>query len=202
MLNDSFGQNDEPTISVLRGSPTSSLFPVSLPSLGSPSCSSSVNNVTEEDSSIDCNSRNKIDSHFSIGRRHGSKHSKNSPTSSNAPSNGSSAGSIASAGLVVWDMFRETLSRTKRAQNKDKSSHIEDGKGSMRTSMESPAIKTLSPEREAAAIAVLEDVIDRFNPVTSNSNSDDATNLGTHKVLFVIKHIFMQLIMFSDHSKL
>ncbi|KAK4007605.1 disks large homolog 5 isoform X2 [Daphnia magna] len=180
ILDDSFGKNDGPVITVIRGSFASTNFPVSLPSLGSPSSSSSAHNITEEESHNDVQEQGKVDSHFSTARRHqGSKHSKGSSLSSNAPSNVSSAGSIASAGLVVWDMFRETLGRPKRPNGKEKSNHhTDDGKRTVRNTSNSPIAS--GTDREAAAIAILEDVIDRYNPHTV-TNSDAASISGTHK---------------------
>lgn len=170
---------------------------MSLPSLGSPSSSSSAHNITEEESHNDVQEQGKVDSHFSTARRHqGSKHSKGSSLSSNAPSNVSSAGSIASAGLVVWDMFRETLGRPKRPNGKEKSNHhTDDGKRTVRNTSNSPIAS--GTDREAAAIAILEDVIDRYNPHTV-TNSDAASISGTHKVIppyfSFAKFVFLKLI--------
>lgn len=162
------------------------MFPVSLPSLGSPSNNSSAHNITEEESQIDVQIQNKSDAHFSSARRHqGSKHSKGSSLSSNAPSSVSSAGSIASAGLVVWDMVRETLGRPRRPHNKDKNNHhnADDGKCSISSTSNSPGtVSGQSTDREAAAIAVLEDVIDHFNPIKTSNNFDGASSVGNHKV--------------------
>lgn len=179
ILDESFSQNDGPTITVARGSLSSTVFPVSLPSLGSPSSNSSAHNITEEEGQVDV--QGKGNGHFSIARRHqGSKHSKGSSLSSNAPSNVSSAGSIASAGLVVWDMFRETLGRTRRPHSKEKNNHhTDDGKRSTSTTSNSPTAS--ATDREAAAIAILEDVIDHYNPLTITSN-DASSCSGSHKV--------------------
>ena len=52
ILDDNFGHNDGPVITVVRGgstSPSATLYPISMPSLGSPSSGSSTHNVTEED---------------------------------------------------------------------------------------------------------------------------------------------------------
>jgi hypothetical protein len=92
----------------------------------------------------------------------------------------SSAGSIASAGLVVWDMFRETLGRTRRPHSKEKNNHhTDDGKRSTSTTSNSPTAS--ATDREAAAIAILEDVIDHYNPLTITSN-DASSCSGSHKV--------------------
>ena len=190
ILDESFGQNDGPIITVARGSLSSTMFPVSLPSLGSPSSNSSAHNVTEEEGQVDV--LGKGNGHFSTARRHqGSKHSKGSSLSSNAPSNVSSAGSIASAGLVVWDMFRETLGRTRRPHGKEKSNHLtNDGKRSISTTSNSPTAS--ATDREAAAIAILEDVIDHYNPLTITNN--DASCSGIHKV----RLLFISLKQYSN----
>ena len=182
ILDESFSQSDGPTITVARGS-ISNIFPVSLRSLGSPSSNSSAHNITEEESQGDVQIPGKVDGHFTrLTRHHGSKHSKGSSLSSNTPSNMSSANSITSAGLVVWDMVRETLSRTRRPHSKDKNNHhIDDGKRSISTTSSSPTAS--ANDREAAAIAILENVIDHFNPLpTASNNNDAAANSGTHKV--------------------
>ncbi len=159
------------------------MFPVSLRSLGSPSSNSSVHNITEEEGHGDIQIQGKVDGHFTRLRHQSSKHSKGSSLSSNTPSNMSSAGSIASAGLVVWDMVRETLGRTRRPHSKDKNSshHADDGKRSICTTSSSPTAS--ANDREAAAIAILENVIDHFNPLPPSSNNSDApSGSGSHKV--------------------
>lgn len=156
--------------------------------MGSPSSSSSAHNITEEEGQIDVQIQSKVDGHFTSVRRHqGGKHSKVSSLSSNAPSNVSSAGSIASAGLVVWDMFRETLGRPRRPLNKDKSNHPEDGKCSLSSTPNNLSSSGQSTDREAAAIAVLEDVIDRYSPLKTSNPMDSASNAGNHKVSFEIE---------------
>lgn len=209
MLEENVVDGDGTVITVVRGSLPSTGFPVSLPSLESPSSNSSRQNITEEEGQMDVQNHGKADNHFSIARRHqDSKHSKDSSLSSNAPSNVSSAGSIASAGLVVWDIFRETLGRPRRHQSKDKGNHIhlEDGKRPISVNSSN------STEREAAAIAVLENVLDNFNSVSKSKNSESCLNSvqGSHKVILVATSVgisvrrffsFLRTLVFRKKSK-
>lgn len=180
ILDDSFSHNEGAVITVVRGSSPASLpaYPMSLPSLGSPSSSSSAQNMTEEEG--------QMEGHYSTGRRgqNSSKQSKDS-LSSNATSNVSSANSIASAGLYVLDLFRDTVSRNRRSHNKDKSDHhAESGKRQSSDIGGSPATQASGPDREAAAIAVLENVIDTYNARSSAANNTIGNGgaPGTNKV--------------------
>jgi hypothetical protein len=77
-------------------------------------------------------------------------------------------------------MFRETLGRTRRPHSKEKNNHhTDDGKRSTSTTSNSPTAS--ATDREAAAIAILEDVIDHYNPLTITSN-DASSCSGSHKV--------------------
>lgn len=173
------GHNDGPVITVVRGS-TSSVagHPMSMPSLGSPSSSSSAHNMTEEEG--------QVESHYGTGHRNQntSKQSKDS-LSSNAASNVSSANSIASAGLFVLDLFRETVNRNKRVHNKEKSEHRTEN-GKRPSDLGTANSQSVNTEREtAASIAVLENVIEKYNTRSSTNNSiESSSGPGNSNVIF------------------
>ena len=169
MLDENFGHNDGPVITVMRGSNLAAAYPMGLPSPGSPSSSSSAHNMTEEEG--------QIESRYSTGRsdQTSGKLSKGS-SSSNAASNMSSTSSTTSAGLGVWDIFRERFSRTRRPHSVERSDqhHHADGGGNPQVDSGTSSSQSTNAEREAAAIAVLENVIDSYNARSSATNAKDA----------------------------
>jgi hypothetical protein len=129
--------------------------------------------MTEEENQIE-------DSYSTVRRPPMNKHSQE-PLQSKPDTNNSSVGSLASSGLVVWDIFRETVINRTRRQHSVKSKdnndhHMESGKRQSDTTISNP-----NAEREAAAIAVLENVIDNYKSRTAD-NSTDSTGPITNKV--------------------
>lgn len=121
-----------------------------------------------------------MESQYSTGRRTQIRKQSKDSLSSNPASNVSSANSIASASSTFFDLFH----RTKRSHNKEKSSHRTDN-GKRQSDLGNSSNQTTSSEREAAAIAVLENVLenDSYNSRSSVSNpSESGIGPGSSKV--------------------
>lgn len=121
-----------------------------------------------------------IENQYSTGRRGQNRKQSKDSLSSNPASNVSSANSIASASSTFFDLFH----RTKRSHNKEKNSHRTDN-GKRQSDLGNSSIQTTSTEREAAAIAVLENVLenDSYNSRSSASNqSENGAGSGSNKV--------------------
>ena len=175
---------------MLRGQPSLAVFPISLPSLGSPSSNSSAH-MTEEE--------NQIDDSYSSVRRPAIKKKSQELLSSNSIANNSSAGSLASSGLVDWDfrLFQKTLiNRTRRPHTKENNDHIEGGK---RQSDASSTNSNSNADREAAAIAVLENVIDSYKSRATDNNSMESSSSAAIKVilfLFLNFYVFYLILLY------
>ena len=197
-MDDNFGHNEGPVLTVVRGSPSPAGFPASLPSLGSPSSgSSSAHNMTEEDGAggHHHHHHHHVDSHYSTSVRQGSKLSK--AGSSNVVS--SSASSTTSAGLGVWEIVRERF-RSRRPHSKERvDGHALDGAGHRQQQSDSETCsssQSTNADREAAVIAVLESVIDGHNTragAADGAKEAPGGSANNNPVCFVL-FLFLNLI--------
>ena len=79
----------------------------------------------------------------------------------------------------VWDIFRERFSRTRRLHSAERSEHHVDGDGGnehqhQQSDSGTSSSQSTNAQREAAAIAVLENVIESCNAVrSSNTNAKE-----------------------------
>ena len=125
-----------------------------------------------------------VEGHYSTGRREHqmSKLFKGS-SSSNATSNESS--STNSTGHGILDIFRERFSRNRRPHSKERPGSDHRESGNRQSDSGASNSPSANAEREAAAIAVLENVIDSYNPRSSiGSGKETSGNSGSSKVSF------------------
>ena len=168
ILDDSFSHNDGPVITVVQGSPSPTTYPITMLSPGSPSSSSSAHNMTEEEG--------QMDNRYST--RRSNANSKLSKGSSSVTST-----SNTSAGQGVWDIFRERFSRTRRPHSAERSDHPHPEGGNQQSDSGTSSSQSTNAEREAAAIAVLENVIDSCNAArSSQANSGKEPNTVINQV--------------------